>query len=413
MDNTQSVLLKRMPVIAKIINVIIWLNMPFNFIASGAPFFYPRARARCVFLFKFFILALGLPGHVSASEVGSATGTYYQGDGVVWSYNDLTTRRGSTQSALNCETNNTGGVLVSRGRYNWGSAGGYYGIQLAPDIILSLQGSAHFDGKSSMREYLRLKWYFYYNSPPATNGSYYYSTGSQVIDRFENYEANSGDAYFRAYPSLPHKHSIMTIYSETKIAMQLYVGPNATPGTYYLPTLSFQYGCGNNNTPVLAPSTITVKKRELACSISPPNVIDFGSIAIRGRSDGEVLGVRNGHLNVSCNDQGHSRATGTVSVTGEKGRYTNTLKMGLSGASGDAPAEIRGFIGPSIPQTGICDGNANHTGWIQFTNAAQHISIGTLKTGNNSIPYSFSLCATGAKNGGKASATATINLFWD
>ena len=411
MDNTQRVFLKKTPTTGSANNIIVWLKIEFSSLAFGYFFIFSELRNKSAFFLRLSILAIGLPASVSAFAAKSATGTYYQGDGVVWRDNNTNMVVGSTwKDTDRCNSAHSGAVLLTRDKYNWGSAGGYYGIVLAPDIVLSLQGTANYDGKSDLREFQRLFWTFNYRSNHTYRGYFVTNAGANISETWDRVTSNSGDTYLQVSAS-NIKHGGQVIYSETKIATQLYIGSNATPGTYFIPEVKFQYFCVNA-APVLLASTITVKKRELACTISTPGVIDFGSFNVKGHKDGAVLGVRNGNLTVNCSSNGNSSATAKVSVTGEKGRYTNALKMTMT-PSAAAPAEIRGFIGPGITQNGVCDGNSNYPGWIQFTNATQNINLGSFKTGTNSIPYSFSLCSTGGANTGKASATATINLSWD
>ncbi|WP_148699045.1 hypothetical protein [Morganella morganii] len=122
---------------------------------------------------------------------------------------------------------------------------------------------------------------------------------------------------------------------------------------------------------------------------------------------------KSGGLIVTCSGGSGSGFVASVKVTGDKGRYTNTLKMNMADATKAAPAEIRGIIGPDTPNFGICDGDGDYPGWIQFTPNGRVIKVGDLSAGHNEIPYSFTVCSNGGSILGKASAMATLDLTWD
>ncbi|HHR6079991.1 TPA: hypothetical protein ACS7ZY_002376 [Providencia alcalifaciens] len=153
---------------------------------------------------------------------------------------------------------------------------------------------------------------------------------------------------------------------------------------------------------------------QLACTVLAPPIVDFRNVRLSGNeTDGTILANETGNVTVNCSGDADAELDATMSVTGTQARYTNTLKMNMVDSTAAAPAEIRGLIGPGIVQTGVCDGNSSHLGWIQFTNKNQNIAAGKLKSGSNTIPYNFTLCSTGAYTLGVAEATATLNIYWN
>ena len=198
----------------------------------------------------------------------------------------------------------------------------------------------------------------------------------------------------------------------------IYVSSTVTSGTSAtLPDLYINRGqpvTVGQPGPKITGTGITYSINELSCSISPPSIVDFGEVNITNITDGMVLAYQQGSLNINCSGAGSTEKAASVSVFGDKGRYTNTLKMKIIDSTDPAPAEIRGFIGPDIENIGICDGNTSYPGWIQFDQTqGQVISIGNLSTGQNLIPYNFSLCSNGGSTSGAAEASAVINLTWN
>lgn len=200
---------------------------------------------------------------------------------------------------------------------------------------------------------------------------------------------------------------------------KVHVGPNAVRNNTYTPSttsLSYYVRDSTRITSAVLPTIMIADPLE--CTISPPDTITFGEINITSASNGQVLaysGIKN--LQVNCLYNGANSRPATIQVTGNVGRYTDTLRMYWddSSVSTDTPAEIRGFIGAPLPSAGECNGKNNgYTNYITFqASANQQISIGNLSTGTNIIPYSFSLCSNGIQADGDANAQAVINLTWN
>lgn len=163
---------------------------------------------------------------------------------------------------------------------------------------------------------------------------------------------------------------------------------------------------------VAIPQNDITVRNVLTCAISPPSVVDFGTVNITGANNDDILANVSGELNISCTGNQGVSFPSRVKVTGDVGRYSNTLKMTLDN-SNTAPAEIRGFIGAGIQQIAVCDGNTAYPGWIRFLSGGGYNDGGVLSNGVNKIPYSFTLCATGKSDTGNATAQATIDIDWD
>jgi hypothetical protein len=264
------------------------------------------------------------------------------------------------------------------------------------------------------------------------NSSSKEKTGILTTDEFGNRSVSGGDSAMfspnRWCSTIFSNASKMssTIYSNTgsgSVDWAVYVSPTATAGTYTIPTVYWARAAlyGNNGTSYSSSSVNSNSVKvvnPMKCSISQPSTIEFGEINLTGSVDEQVMaysGKKN--LVVNCTD-GYSNPA-TISVTGEKGRYTDTLKMTMVDAPAEpAPAEIRGFIGRGAanwPGSGICDTSKSYDGYIVFDSSSnQQIALdNNLLTGVNKIPYSFTLCSTAGTNTGAATATATINLTWN
>ena len=212
--------------------------------------------------------------------------------------------------------------------------------------------------------------------------------------------------------AIPSGATVNTSLTNGKLAV--YVDKTAKPGTYNIPSIYLVTDIKSSLSGLVASGGTLIVKDQLFCSVSTPPLINFGNVDISGRKDFDLLGVNNGELHVTCTGGvSTTTATATARIRGTTGRYTNTLKMDLS-SGGESPAEIRGFIGQGINLAGACADQTNYPGWIQFDSGKnQSISIGKFNVGQNNIPYSFSLCATGKNGLGPAKAQATINIDWE
>ena len=281
------------------------------------------------------------------------------------------------------------------------SDGRFQGYELAPDVFLLMYGSIIIYTKQGLG-YIALE----------------LDAEDVTTTEDEDYASQIGStAAARTLQSVTTKKNQYGNIGDEHLAFYLYAGPEAKPGTYTVPKLGVWYFSGvtlETQTTTVNSYNFNVISNKLECTVSPPSIIDFGQINLQGKKDGDSLGVRTGDLSISCTNSNNPAATAkaTVSVTGTTARTNNTLRMNLEG-SAEAPAEIRGLIGQNIQKTTICDGGTSYSGLIDFANTSQALDIGTFNVGNNTVPYSFSLCANGGNNMGTASATATINVTWE
>lgn len=208
----------------------------------------------------------------------------------------------------------------------------------------------------------------------------------------------------------PKSTTVMTagalVDAKADIKYGVYVSSNAFQGTYNIPKLTLFKGSINSYTvsATVIPDGNQLNISSQQCSISPPELIDFGSINIGNTKDGDLLSVRNGNLSISCNALSTANK---VKVTGLTGRSSDTLKVKLDSLV-MAPAEIRGIIGNNSE----AECNINRIGQIDFSTTGLAKNIGTLEAGINNIPFSFALCSTGGVNTGNATAQATIEITW-
>lgn len=205
----------------------------------------------------------------------------------------------------------------------------------------------------------------------------------------------------------------------------VYVSPTATAKNYSIPSLYWvRVQLFGLQSTVYSQSSISGQSLQvvepMSCTITQPDTVAFGEINLTGNVNGQVLaysGKKN--LVVNCLNGNGNSYPATISVTGAKGRDTDTLKMTMTDAPAEpAPAEIRGFIGRGAadwPGSGICDGSKSYDGYIAFdASLNQQIALeNNLQPGVNNIPYSFTLCSNAGTNTGPATATATINLTWN
>lgn len=321
---------------------------------------------------------------------------------------------GAASTAMNsCQANTTGSWSASTSYYTVTTLEGYTGISIASGVLL-VPGNLNF--QSSLLG--------------ANNSTTYAAT--LTTDEFGTRSVSAGNT-----ASYNPNRWCSTIFSNiggvTSLSSQnssgsgnvnwsVYVSSTAVTGTYTIPPLYWTRAVlyGNNGTAYVASglngSSVKVVS-PMSCTITPPSSIAFGEINITGGGDNQVLAY-SGKKNLVVNCLNGVSNPATISVTGTKGRYTDTLKMTMVDDSAKtAPAEIRGFIGKGEGNwpDGICNGSKDYDGYIAFDSSLnQQIPLAdNLQPGVNNIPYSFTLCSNTGTNTGSATATATINLTWD
>ncbi|MFL9149833.1 hypothetical protein AB9E65_13735 [Escherichia coli] len=290
---------------------------------------------------------------------------------------------------------------------------GYYGIKITDGVLLV---PTNMNFISTMR-----------------NSSAQNITGTLTTDEFGNRSVSDGqDAMFSpnrwcstifSYATLMTNTSGISTSGSGSVDWAVYVSPTAAAGTYPIPTVYWTRAAlyGTNGTRYLSSSVNNNSVQVLepmSCTITQPDTIAFGEINLTGNVNDQVLAY-SGKKNLVVNCLNGDSNPASISVTGVKGRYTDTLKMTMIDAPAEpAPAEIRGFIGRGAadwPGSGICDGSKNYDGYIAFdASLNQQIALeNNLQPGVNNIPYSFTLCSNAGTNTGSATATATINLTWN
>lgn len=256
---------------------------------------------------------------------------------------------------------------------------------------------------------------------PVSSGTF---TSEGKWDSYGKYTQTKGPVsnYQCEWAGVPTDSSVkltnVAVNASATIKYGVYVSSNANLGTYTIPPLILYKSAAQTSTvsvEVIPGGTLTVEQN-MICTISPPAPVDFGTVNLSTTpGSNDVLSYRNGQLTVNCSG-GTGPTAATVSVTGMKGRYTDTLKMEWvdSNNTNPVPAEIRGFIGNPLP-AGECNGKGSgYTNYITFDKSfGQKLNINNLSNGSNNIPYSFSLCSKGAFSTGSAKANATITIDWD
>lgn len=285
----------------------------------------------------------------------------------------------------------------------WGSSSdGVIGVVLAPDVIITLEGS--YSGSTTSLAAQSASWTFTAGKDPVLK------SGTDAA-----FFPNCLDDWFPVCLGTTTRTGMMVVsnYSgHSSIRPALWIGPQAQAGTYVVPSIHLMSGGY-----ALSAGQITLVENTMECVISAPPVIDFGTVNIFGRDfsdDTAVLGSYSGSLGISCTaGVPDAESSATVSVLGNTGRYTRTLALTLEDGS-PSPAEIRGYMGSGIPNEGLCEGGGLDS-WLAFGNPDRKIPIGSLSVGYNAVPYNFSLCPNRNPSNvtGRASATATINVSWD
>lgn len=358
----------------------------------------------CLFLLSIFSITAKSESFISNSNFGTSRGVVWTGTKSTGNWTTTLSNAGSKTWDLSQYW--TGGLSANYSGSYWGEVDGRKGLVLAPGILLEFSGSSVFSMTGGGR-YPADPINAIYNwgeDPQVTNNSKYkiqYNTGrwatlvtSTYTDWWNNGSFDSGLNLLKQNNFTPRLY-LSSDLPAGKYDFSGYVEivDNEKPGSWYTRILS----------------NISFSTETLECTISSPPTIDFGNVNLTGQEkDGDILSYSNGNLNVSCSGSA-TGATATISVSGDKGRYTDTLQ--LTGTSDSA--EIRGVIGNPVTPTGSCSAKADgYNNFITFSNGTP-VNIGKITSGNNQIPYSFTLCSKGIYSLGKANATATISLDWD
>lgn len=265
---------------------------------------------------------------------------------------------------------------------------GFYGVTIGPDIVLGLTGNAQSTGEQGVGPY----------------GGVWDSYG-QYTETSANPRASA--AWCAGVPSaqttLIRPNTAQT-FSYSGIAF-IHAGPMAPPGVYTVPALllsrSENYQ-GTHLVPLTEAGTITI--RSSICTVSFANpALDFG---LRQQAKGVdvVLGFQQTQLDINCPYVASGTAAMSVSFSGTKGRWTNTLALVGTEGQGNV-AEVRGVWGTG---QGACTATDNPP--IQYQ--GQQHSIGSVGEGLTAVPLTFTLCSNGSDLTGTGTAQATATLTW-
>lgn len=193
----------------------------------------------------------------------------------------------------------------------------------------------------------------------------------------------------------------------------IHAGPLASPGTYTTRGIELRIQNGNSQfstysgpSTLVLPGRIYVGSSECTTSFADP-MVNFGTVQ-QNSTDTQVLGYFQSALNINCSavaDSGTGSGTAamTLSFSGTKGRYTDTVALQGTEGQGNL-AEVRGVRATG---TGSCDNNPDR---IQFQ--GQQYSVGNVGVGQTSVPLTWSLCSNGSGLKGVGTAQATATLTW-
>lgn len=267
------------------------------------------------------------------------------------------------------------------------------GLVIAPDILLTFSG----DAKSSV-------------ATPSFQASWTATDGNVRFNR-ENYPSGQYITGIVTEGSLSCIGTLGYWVATNSTAsfngkITIYVGPTAKLGTYQLPKLYWNVIAATKQT-IFSGGTLIVNNPRV-CTVSTDNTITFPAADITDAVNAKALANKTGNFTVTCDDT--TNAPVTVEMQGLKGRYTDTMALTMTDGT-NAPAEVRGFIGPDIPLGGECNGRLNgYTGIVYFVPNA---GLEKMPFKPGSYKYNWVLCSTGAYKTGKATGSAKMVVNWD
>lgn len=272
--------------------------------------------------------------------------------------------------------------------YSGTTSDGYHGISIGPDIVLGLRGNAISTGDKGAGLYAGV-W---------SDRGVYSETGA---DRRANALWCAG---VPATPEVIYRPTSTQSFSFSGHAF-VHAGPLAPPGVYNTPALRLHRSDnyeGTHLVPLTEAGTITIKDSSCTVSFANP-ALDFG---LRQQAKGVdvVLGFQQTQLDINCPYVASGTAAMSVSFSGTKGRWTNTLALVGTEGQGNV-AEVRGVWGTG---QGACTATDNPP--IQYQ--GQQHSIGSVGEGLTAVPLTFTLCSNGSDLTGTGTAQATATLTW-
>lgn len=268
------------------------------------------------------------------------------------------------------------------------------------------------------------------NSLTLTKPQQLKATASLNVDGTMSNLTNSSSGYDQKLcASVPENTSIekgaIVNTSLTNGKLAVYVDKSAKPGTYNIPSVKLVANIGDSilSSVVAAGGKLIVKYPPLSCSILMPPNIDFGNVNIwewEGNTSGNlrekeynVLKSIDGELTITCTGDNDVRAPAKLTLTkiGTKEGYANDLLMMMDATNEIAPAVVRASIKSIFPPCSA-EGIYFYSGKVKPK--GNIVDLGSISSGQNIIPYRFSLCSYGEGfKSGSASASATITIDWE
>ena len=290
--------------------------------------------------------------------------------------------------------------MVSTGStiYPWGEVDGVWGILLAPNVILTFEGTS--DRAIYNYRYADSKWLLGLNPTIVDKNG-------KTLKKIQN---AAGPTYWEMY----NDNAIWTNISQDQsvnysLTPKIYVGAGGFIGTTVVNGLgvSLEYPNFTKNVNIISGSTTFINPPSPSCTVSAPPTIDFGSVNPIGMPGNSVLNVRTQGLNVDCASDSSSAIGSSVYITASGAAMSGyPRRLGLFNDSGKLLAYLRGRTGEGA---GECGG---HKDELSFDSSVKN-SIPDLVVGSNYIPLTWTLCSDGSEALGHGTAQATVTVNWD
>ncbi|MEM8180907.1 hypothetical protein Q4R69_04165 [Morganella morganii subsp. sibonii] len=274
-------------------------------------------------------------------------------------------------------------------KLGWSTDKKVYGFILAKDVILGFTGNV--------------------TNSPLTNKNTVI-TGGWLTNAFTGETTYSGAASECWNHKLGgYTSSMVMIKDSGDITVNgnfiIYAGPKAKFNSHY----AIIWAVGSLDVKErIFDARININDTSRECTVSTDNTITFPPADITSATDGQALANKTGNIAINCDDDSDDFVN--VEIQGSKGRYTDSMILTMTDGT-NAPAEVRGFIGPDIPLGGECNGRLNgHNGVVYFVPNAGLEKI-PLRPGTHK--YNWVLCSTGVYKTGKATGSAKMVVNWD
>ncbi len=294
----------------------------------------------------------------------------------------------------NCNNNSYIGTTVIDGRR---------GYRIANGVILVITGSISGTQKAYASEYNM-------STKPFNITLNWLSDSSNYSDSY-NWNTSGGVCAFYLPQGTTTERAFISnsVYSDVNVTYYVYASSSATPGTYTIPTLRWGKHADGQTSRLFITTGKTVNIiRPRSCTVSTDNTITFPAVDITDAANGKALANKTGNFTITCDDT--TNAPVNVEIQGTKGTDADAMALMMTGG-GTAPAEVRGFIGPTISLSRICTARKSGSqGVVSFVPNAGLEKM-PLKPGTHK--YNWVLCSTGVYKTGKATGSAKMVVSWD